>query len=137
MIALYALQELVLHGGCTGRRWGHRCGGGRGSRVGGRGRVPAARGGQLLSIGGGGSSRAHSIRETGGSSGGTVQGLGGDGLRIVRVTTLLAPRALYRLGVDLGVVYAHDGVSGCLLGGEAVVEMEEIIKILEDNIIVS
>jgi len=129
VIALDALQELVLHSGCTGRRRGHRGRRGRGGRIGGRGRVPAARGGQLLSVGGGGGGRTHSVREAGGSGGGTVQRLGGDGLRVVGVTTFLAPRTLHRLGVDLSVVHAHDGVGGGLLGGEAVGEIGEINRV--------
>lgn len=121
MIALDALQELILNSRSAGR--GSRCDsgcGGRRGRIGGRRRVPAPGGGQLLPIrSSGGSSGTHAIRITGGSGGSAVQRLAGHGLRVVRIAALLAPRALHRLSIDFGIVHAHNGMSGRLLGGEA------------------
>lgn len=118
MIALDALQELILNCGSAGR--GSRCDGGCGGRrgrIGGRRRVPAPGGRQLLPIrSSGGSSGTHAIRIPGGSSGSAVQRLAGHGLRIVRIAALLAPRALHRLSIDFGIVHAHNGMGGRLLG---------------------
>lgn len=46
---------------------------------------------------------------------------------MVGVAALLAPRALYRLLVDLRVVNGHDGVGGGLLGGEALGAQKKLI----------
>jgi len=55
------------------------------------------------------------------------QSTAGNGRHVVGVTTLLAPRTLHRLLVDLRVVHGHDGVGGRLLGGEAAGLQRKII----------
>jgi len=99
--SLHALQELS---GLKGTGGGCR-------RICGCRRVPVS--GHLLSVG---SRCGRRCRRAEGESLG--QGSTGNGRHVVGVTTLLAPRTLHRLLVDLRVVNGDDGVGGRLLGGE-------------------